>query len=104
MSGRGYGAEPARPGGLAGPGEERDRAPHADHCGRQRKIGPLTGAGGGYALHSLGLVGWRREAGLDEFGVLEWEKRRAEERPAARCKNSLRGSSIARPSIFRRLS
>jgi hypothetical protein len=39
-------AQPARPGGLAGPGEERDRAPHADHCGRQRKIGPLTRAGG----------------------------------------------------------
>ena len=35
---RGPRAEPARPGGLAGPGEERDRAPHADHCGRQRKI------------------------------------------------------------------
>jgi hypothetical protein len=46
MSGRGYGAEPVRPGGLAGPGEERDRAPHADHCGRQRKMGPLTGSGG----------------------------------------------------------
>ena len=43
---RGPRAEPARPGGLAGPGEERDRAPHADHCGRQRKIGPLTRAGG----------------------------------------------------------
>ena len=33
-------------------GEARDRTDHADHCGRQRKIGPLTGAGG--AAMSIG--------------------------------------------------